>query len=68
MKLLKKVQVRYKKSYDARLRKQSEGIRNDDYVHIRVEQNNHKHYRHKLAPVGEGSFKVSKADKNTVTI
>ena len=65
---LQKAQARYKKNYDKRLRKQSEVIREDDYVYLRVERKNPKDHRHKLAPVVEGPFRVTKATGNTATI
>lgn len=57
---LEKVQVRYKKKYDA--------IHEDDYVHLRVERKNPKEHRHKLAPIAEGRYKVTNVDDKTVAI
>ena len=65
---LDKAKARYEKNYDARLRNQSEVIHEDDYVFLRVERKNPKDHRHKLAPVAEGPFQVTKVDGNTVNI
>lgn len=47
--------ARWKKNYDARLQKQSELIRVDDYMYLRVERKNLKQYRLKRAPIAEES-------------
>jgi len=65
---LLKSQERYKRNYDSRLRKQVEVVKQGDYVFLRVERKNPKDHRHKLAPIAEGPFLVTKTDKNTVVI
>ena len=63
-----KSQERYKRNYDSRLRKQVEVVKQGDYVFLQVERKNPKYHRHKLAPIAEGPFLVTKTDKNTVVI
>ena len=65
---LRKTQERYKKNYDQRLRKQSEIIKEDDFVYLRVERRDENETRHKLAAVAEGPYKVLEATRRTVVI
>ena len=65
---LTKAQARYKKNFDARLRKQRENITVDDYVYLRVERKDPTEHRHKLAAIAEGPYRVTKADDATVVI
>lgn len=65
---LEKAHNRYKKNYDARLRKQTEVIHEDDYMYLSLQQKKRTDNRHKLALVAEGRYKVTKVDKNTVLI
>lgn len=48
---LDKAQARYRKIYDARLRKKSEAIHEDYYVYLTVELKKPKDRRRKLTPV-----------------
>lgn len=66
--LLDKDQARYKKNYNARLRKKSEVIHEEYYVYLRVERKNRNDHRHKLAPVSKEPDKVAKFDDSTVII
>lgn len=63
-----KVQARYKKNCDVRLRNQSEVIPEDGYVYLMVGQRILKDHNHKLAPVDKGSSKVTGADTHAVII
>ena len=65
---VKRTQERYKKNYDQRLRRQSEVIKEDDYVYLRIERRDDKLTRHKLAPVAEGPYQVIQSTGNTVVI
>ena len=65
---LLKSQERYKRNYDARLRKQAEAVNQGDYVFLQVERENPKDHRQKLEPIAECPFLVTKIDKNTVVI
>ena len=67
-KRLAQAQARYKRDYDRRLRRQDETIQAGDHVYLRVERKNAKDHRHKLAPVAEGPYRVSKSEGNTVVI
>ncbi len=61
-------QARYKKNFDARLRRQTEKIRKEDSVFLRVERRSEKDVRHKLAAVAEGPFRVVEVKDSTVVI
>ena len=65
---LARAQVRYKRNYDQHLRKQTEVIKTDDYVFLRVERRDETMTRHKLAPLAEGPFKVVDVTGKTVVI
>ena len=65
---LMKTQERYKRNYDTRLRKQSETIKMDDYVYLRVERRDENEHRHKLAAVAQGPYKVIETKGKTVVI
>lgn len=65
---LDKIQARYKKNYDARLRKQSEVINKDENVYLRFERKNTKGHLHKRAPVSECPYKATKTYYNTIAI
>ena len=65
---LRKAQERYKRNYDARLRRQLETINKNDYVYLRVERRDENEHRHKLAAVAEGPFKVLETKGKTVVI
>ena len=65
---LMKAQQRYKRNYDARLRKQNETIKKNDHVYLRVERRDENEHRHKLAAVAEGPFKVMETHDKTVVI
>ena len=67
-KRLDSAQARAKRNYDRRLRKQKETIQEGDFVYLRVERKNAADHRHKLAPVAEGPFRVTKTTGNTVVI
>lgn len=63
-----KAKTKYKKNYDARLRKKSEVIHVEEYVYLRVERNNSKEHYHNLAPISESPYKVTKGDQNKYVI
>ena len=65
---LRRAQERYKRNYDARLRRQSEFIGKDDHVYLRVERRDEQQTRHKLAPVAVGPYKVLETRGHTVMI
>ncbi len=65
---LRKAQERYKKNYDERLRRQSETIKPEDFIYLRVERRDENETRHKLAAVAEGPFKVISSTRHTVVI
>ena len=65
---LEKTKARYKKNYDARLRKQSERINKNDYVYPRLERREENEHLHKLAALAEGPFKILETKGNTVII
>lgn len=53
-KRIDRAQALYKMTYNAGLRKQSEVIRKDDYVHLRVERKNPKYHGQKIEHVADG--------------
>ena len=65
---LDRIQARYKRNYDNRLRKQREHINDDDQVYLRKERRDEREHRHKFAAVADGPFKVIKATRQTVVI
>ena len=65
---LAKAQARYKRNYDARLRRENTVIKSDDWVYIRVERRDAKEHRHKLSAVAEDPYRVDNANGNTVVI
>ena len=66
--MLTKAQQRYKRNYDARLRRHRENIKKNDYVYLRVDRRDEKEHWHKLAAVAEGPFKVLDTHDKTVVI
>lgn len=62
-----KAKKRYKKNFDARLRKQADATNFDDYVYIRVEQKDPNKTPHKLTTVAQRPYKVMKTRKTCVT-
>ena len=65
---LLKSQERYKRNYDDRIRNQAALVNQGDYDFFWVERKSRKDHRHKLAPIAEGPYLVTKTDKNTVFI
>ena len=65
---LRRTQERYKRNYDARLRRQSETIKSNDYIYLRVERRDENETRHKLAAVADGPYRVVEATPLTVVI
>ena len=65
---LDQAQARYKRNYDARLRRQTEKIVPDDWVFLRVERRDEREHRHKLAAVADGPYKVNSTHGGTVVI
>lgn len=65
---LDKSQTHYKNNCEAILRKQSEIIRKHEEVYFRFEQKSPNGHTHKLEPVPEGLFKLTKACGNTIAI
>ena len=65
---LLKSQDRSERNYDAIIRKKAEGVNQADYVFLRVEGKKPKDHRHKLAPIAEGAYLVTKTYKNTFVI
>lgn len=59
---LTKAQTRYEKNFDARLRKQKEVIKVDDYLYLSMEQKYQDEHRHKCAPIAEVSYEVTKVE------
>lgn len=69
-KKLQEAQERYKRTYDKRLRRDNQVIKEDDYVCLRVERKDDKKMCHKLAPVAAGPYLVKNTspEDKTVTI
>ena len=67
-KSLRKEQARYKRNFDARLRKPKYDIPSGFYVFLRKEQGTASEPKHKLAQVATGLYQVRKSDPNTVVI
>lgn len=65
-KRLDKSQAPYKNKYDARLRKQLKVIQENNYVYFRVEGKNTNDHKHKLAPIAEDPYKLTKFDMNAI--
>ena len=65
---LRKEQARYKRNFDARLRKPKYDIPVGSYVFLRKEQGTATEPKHKLAQVATGPYAVKQADRNTVVI
>lgn len=65
---LHKEQACYKNNYDSRLRRQPEVIQEGDYMYLRVKCKPPEYDRHNLAPISKCPFKVTKVDRNTITI
>ena len=67
-KSLRKEQARYKRNFDARLRKPKYDIPVGSYVFLRKEQGTATEPKHKLAQVATGPYAVKQSDRNTVVI
>ena len=65
---LHRAQERYKKNFDARLRRQRQRISADDHVFLRIEKKNDRDTRHKQAPIASGPYPVKAIDSKTVVI
>lgn len=55
---MKRVQTRYERSCDAKLRRESKIIKAIDYVFVRVEKQEKNEHRHKLAALTGGPYQV----------
>ena len=66
-KSLRKEQARYKRNFDARLRKPKYDIPSGSYVFLK-EQGTASEPKHKLAQVAIGSYQVRSSDQHTVVI
>ena len=58
----KKAQDRYRRTFNKRLRNQTEEIRTGDLVFLRIEKRDDNQTRHKLAALAEGPFEVINVD------
>ena len=67
-KSLRKEQARYKRNFDARLRKPKYDIPVGSYVFLRNEQGTATEPKHKLAQAATGPYAVKQSDRNTVVI
>ena len=67
-KSLRKEQARYKRNFDARLRKPKYDIPVGSYVSLRKDQGTATELKHKLAQVATGLYAVEHSDRNTVVI
>ncbi|CDF36784.1 unnamed protein product [Chondrus crispus] len=67
-KSLRKEQARYKRNFDARLRKSKYDIPSGSYVFLRKEQGTATEPKHKLAQVATGPYQVKESTENTVVI
>ena len=67
-KSLPKEQGRYKRNFDARIRRPKYDIPSGSYVLLRKEQGTASEPKHKLAQVAMGPYQVRKTDPNTVFI
>ena len=67
-KSLRKEQAKYKRNFDARLRKPKYDIHVGSYVFLRKEQGTATEPKHKLAKVATGPYAVKQSDRNTVVI
>ena len=67
-KSLRKEQARYKRNFDARLRKPKYYIPSGSYVFLRKEQGTGSEPKHKLAQVATGPYQVRTSDQHTVVI
>ena len=67
-KSIPKEQARYKRNFDARLRKPNYDIPAGSYVFLRKEQGTATEPKHKLAQVATGPYAVKQSDRNTVVI
>ena len=65
---LRKEQARYKRNFDARLRKPKYDISVGSYVFLRKEQGTATEPKQKLAQVATGPYAVRQSDSNTVVI
>lgn len=65
---LDQTQARYKRNYEARLRRQTEEIAPEDWVYLHVERGDERKYRNKLSAVAEGPYNVNSTQGNTVVI
>ena len=67
-KSLRKEQARYKRNFDARLRKPKYDLPVGSYVFLRKEQGTATEPKHRLAQVAMGPYAVKQSDRNTVVI
>ena len=67
-KSLRKEQGRYKRNFDARLRRPKYDIPSGSYVFLRKELGTASEPNHNLAQVATGPYQVQKSDPNTVVI
>ena len=67
-KSLHKEQARYKRNFDARLRKPAYEVPVGSYVFLRKEFVDKKESKHKLSPVATGPYRVAEVNKDTVVI
>ncbi|CDF38384.1 unnamed protein product [Chondrus crispus] len=67
-KSLRKEQARYKRNFDARLRKSKYDIPSRSYVFLPKEQGTATDPKHKLAQVATGPYAVKRSDQGTVVI
>lgn len=65
---LRKAKERYKKNLDKRLRDNSENIKPCDNVFLRIERKDEKEIRHRLAPIAQKPFPVTKIDEVAKTV
>ena len=63
-----KAQERYRRNFDARLRRSNETIRRGDKVFVKRDHTPRTQTRHKLAPVADGPFRVLDANEDTVVV
>lgn len=65
-KSIEQEQARYKRNYDARLRKPAYDIHVGSYVFLRKEQSTASERKHKLAQVATGPHRLKEVDADTV--
>lgn len=65
---LKAAKEIYKRNFVKSLCKNNKEINPDDQVHLHVERKSEKETRHKLYPIFEGPFPVTKIDNQSKTV